>query len=191
MVEHINVRRHGSGNIGLLKYDGRLVWPLGLRDLQPGDLAAKVRNLLEAKAIEGVSQAEQGQVSAGLLKEMRSNLGKLRRLLLRNIKAMAASQYIDAKRFLNDFEEAIQTLGQPDAGHYLNRTFALRGKTVEELVDQMTRHGLTFAPAVAGDEAAYRALHEALAAYSVALRPANENPQEARNTSKLPTYYGR
>jgi hypothetical protein len=188
MLTHINVRGHGSGNLGLLKHGGRFAWPLGLRDLQPADSARDVRNLLKTKAIEAVRQAESGEVSAGLLKDLRHNVGKLRRLLVRNITALSTGRYIEAKRFLNHFDEAIQALGQTDAGHTFDRTYTARGKTVEQLVDHMARHGLTFAPAVLGEEAAYRALHEALAAYSIALRPANDNRQEARSTSKLPTY---
>jgi hypothetical protein len=34
----------------------------------------------------------------------------------------------------------------------------------------MTKHGLKFAPAVAGDETAYEGLHRALAVYNVAAR---------------------
>jgi hypothetical protein len=191
MLTHINVRGHGSGNFGLLKHGGRFAWPLGLGDLQPAGLARKVRNVLETKAIEAVRQAESGEVSPGLLKDLRNNVGKLRRLLVRNISAVSTGRYIEAKRFLNHFDEATQALGQADAGHYFDRTYAARGKTVAQLVDHMARHGLTFAPAVLGEEAPYRALHEALAAYSVALRPANDSRQEARSKSKLPTYYPR
>jgi hypothetical protein len=41
---------------------------------------------------------------------------------------------------------------------------------VPELVEHMTKEGLEFAPAVAGDEAAYLSLHRALATYDVAAR---------------------
>jgi hypothetical protein len=41
---------------------------------------------------------------------------------------------------------------------------------VGELVNHMTRQGLRFAPATAGDEAAYLAVQRALAEYDVAAR---------------------
>ena len=39
------------------------------------------------------------------------------------------------------------------------------GKTVAELIKNMTADGLRFAPATQGDDGAYRALHNALNAY--------------------------
>ena len=43
-----------------------------------------------------------------------------------------------------------------------------------DLLDYMTKNGLQFAPAVAGEEAAYVALHRALAAYSAGANLAAE-----------------
>ena len=45
---------------------------------------------------------------------------------------------------------------------------AAKGKTVPDLVSYMKNKGLSFAPAVAGQEPAYAALHQALAAYDLA-----------------------
>ena len=49
---------------------------------------------------------------------------------------------------------------------------ARRRWTVEELVDHMTKEGLTFAPAAPGQEAAYRAVYPALRAYEAGLQMA-------------------
>ena len=61
-----------------------------------------------------------------------------------------------------------KVLEKPDAGHYLTGKYAAKGKSVQAVVKYMTQQGLLFAPAIAGDEAAYTALHRALATYDVA-----------------------
>jgi hypothetical protein len=55
-------------------------------------------------------------------------------------------------------------------GDHFTGKFALKVKTVPELVALMTQQGLQFAPAVPGDQPAYAALHQALANYSVAVQ---------------------
>jgi hypothetical protein len=50
--------------------------------------------------------------------------------------------------------------------------YVAKGKTVRELVRHLTTHGLRFAPATEGREAAYLAVHRALAAYHVGAQAA-------------------
>jgi hypothetical protein len=59
-------------------------------------------------------------------------------------------------------------LEKPHAGNYFTGKFSARGKTVGELIQNMSRQGLRFAPAVAGDEGAYENLHRYLVVYDVA-----------------------
>ena len=72
---------------------------------------------------------------------------------------------------VNAFEPAITALQQRDVGNYFTGKYALKAKTVPELIKQMSERGLQFAPALPGDEPAYAALHQALAAYDTASRP--------------------
>ena len=65
-------------------------------------------------------------------------------------------------------KEALKLLEKPHAGYYFSGKFSARGKTVAELIQHMSYQGLRFAPAVAGDEAAYENLHRALVVYDVA-----------------------
>jgi hypothetical protein len=51
----------------------------------------------------------------------------------------------------------------------LNRTYAASGKNVAELVQHMAKLNLRFAPALEGDEQAYKVLHQALAKSDVAV----------------------
>jgi hypothetical protein len=170
ILKQINVvGAKGKGNIGLLRNDGQLTWPLGLRDLEPVDESREIRRNLDRWAQRAVKQAANGEVDAGLIKDMRANVQKLHRLLARNVNDLPTSQYIEAKRFLNNFDDAVKSLESSDVANYFNQTWMAKGKTVKDLVSYMDEKGLSFAPAVSGDEAAYQALYSALAAYDISL----------------------
>ena len=170
-LKQINiVDAKGKGNIGLLRNDGRLTWPPGLQELEPVDETQAIRRNLDALARRAVQQAANGEVDAGVLKDLRSKVQKLHRLLGKNVNDLPTSQYIEAKRYLNNFDDAVKGLASPNVANYFNQTWMAKGKTVQDLVDYMVNKGLTFAPAVSGDEGAYQALYSALAAYDLALR---------------------
>jgi hypothetical protein len=168
ILKQINVVGAGRGNIGLLRNEGQLTWPLGLRDLKPTDLAHAIRITLEKKAFIAVRQAANGEVDTGLLKDLAANIKKLHKLLARNVNELPTNQYLEAKRYLNNLDEAITALASPDVANYFNGTWVAKGKTIQDLVSYMTNQGLDFAPGVSGDEAAYQALYSALAAYDLA-----------------------
>jgi hypothetical protein len=90
--------------------------------------------------------------------------------LASKIEEISAPEYIRAKRLLDELDDAVKVLGQPDAGNYFNQTYVPQGRTVAQLVQSMTRRDLRFAPAVPGDEAAYLVLQRALAEYDRAVR---------------------
>jgi hypothetical protein len=73
---------------------------------------------------------------------------------------------------LDDLQAAVRTVRQPDAAKYLDTPHA---KTIRELADFMIEKDLRFAPAVAGDEAAYLKLYQQLAAYDIIANRAAEN----------------
>jgi hypothetical protein len=121
------------------------------------------REIVNALAPKMVQQAKEGQ-AIDLLR-LASAVAKLQEELHARIAGVASPDYIRAKRFLTQLDDAIKLLRQPDAGNYFNQVYAARGKTVAELVRNMTQLDLRFAPAVQGDEPAYHSLHQALAAY--------------------------
>jgi hypothetical protein len=159
-LRHINVSR-GPGNIALLKDEGRLTWPAALA----GAAFQGARQRLTAQALEAVRQAGSfGRVDSGIVRQMTDDLSQLRQLLRQNAKELPFQPYAEARDFLQRFDDAVVALGQPDAADYFNGTYDLKAQTVLGLVTQMTDKGLRFAPAVPGDETAYAALREALAA---------------------------
>ena len=167
MLKHINVTGKDGGNIGLLKNDGRLAWPVALT----GEDLKQERQRLGELAGAAVEQAKfKNSVDAGTLKQMQLDVEKLHKQLSRNVGDLPTAQYIEARRFLNHFDDALKVLGGANPGNYVTRKWSAKGKTVGDLVQNMLDTGLQFAPAVSGDEAAYVALHRALAAFDIALQ---------------------
>jgi hypothetical protein len=172
-LRHINVTR-GPGNVALLKDQGRLTWPAALA----GATFQELRDRLAARALEAVRQADRGgRVDPGALRQMADDADRLRTLLRQNAKEFSFQPYIEAHKFLDQFDSALVALGQPDAAGYFNGAYDLKAQTVLGLVRQMTDRGLRFAPAVPGDEAAYATLRDALAACD---RAAAKPPTAAR-----------
>ncbi len=169
-VKRINISAGKTpGNVGLLRNEGKLSWPLAFRSLKPAQRADELRQQISALLPEVINQAVNGKVDAASLKELSRASDELQTLLGKNVSGVAPGPYMDAKRFLSNLDDGIKLLEQPDAGRYFTAKYTAQGKTAQQLVDYMTRTGLFFAPAVAGDEAAYVAVYSALAAYDRAL----------------------
>jgi hypothetical protein len=163
-LKHINVTT-GAGNIGLLKNEGRLNWPVAL----VGSEFKEPRDRISSLAQAAIRQAEfNGQVDSGTLTQLSSDVDSLHKQLRKNGGDLPFAVYTEAKTFLNGLDDAIAALRQRDVGNHFTGKLALKAKTIPELVEHMTKQGLQFAPAVPGDESAYVALHQALANYDVA-----------------------
>jgi hypothetical protein len=160
VLRHINMSP-GIGNPGLLRNEGRLHWPLTLQ----GDDFKSQRELLNSLAPEAVRQAVNGRVDPGSLKDMVDSVTKMRQTLAANIKDLTPNQYIEANRFLSQFDDALKILGRPDAGDLIRPQLAGKSTSVADLLKYMGDKGLVFAPAVTGDESFYQAIHRALVAY--------------------------
>jgi hypothetical protein len=162
VLDRINVTAGRSGgHVGVLKNGGRLHWPAALS----GKVYQAEREELADLTLTAVQQVRSGAVNAALLKEMIRTVDRFQKDLARRATNLPPTQYREAKRFLTDLDDALTALRQPDAGEYFTGKYIAKGKTIPELVQHMTRQGLRFAPAVAGDEAAYAALHRALVTY--------------------------
>ncbi len=163
VLKHINVTK-SIGNLGLLRKGGQFTWPAALQDI----LDAGERQQTELQAQVLVQKAGAGTVPDKLLKHLQKNMDSAREKLTQKINDVPPVQYIEAKRFLNDFNDALLALKSGEASsQFAFQKWIAGGKTVQELVDYMVKSGLKFAPAVSGDEASYQALHSALAPFDV------------------------
>src|SRR5262249_52445113 len=116
-------------------------------------------------------QAANAQVDPDTLSDLRKEIDTVRDRLTKSVNEFRQIPYMDAKRFLNEFDDALTALENGDAAAYLDfqSKFGSGGKTVQQLVRYRAANGLHFAPATKGDEAAYQALHDALVGWSVAV----------------------
>jgi hypothetical protein len=161
-LKHVNVTR-GPGSMALLKNGGRLNWPTALL----GPVFQEPRERLAARASEAFrDQGSDGQVDPATIRQMADDVNQLRQRLRQNVGALDFYPYTEAKAFLKSFDDALVALQQPDAARHFDGQYALKAQTVLGLVKHMAENGLRFAPALPGDEAAYRALHQVIFAYS-------------------------
>jgi hypothetical protein len=161
VVARINVTSGRGGHLGLVKEGGRLHWPLALTD----EGLREERQQLDSLLSEALATVTSRPVERDALAQMQRLSDRLQRNLGARARNLPPGQYVEARQFLTDIDEAIKALQHPDAGAYLTRKLSPHGQTVRELVRSMTRQGLRFAPAVRGDEPAYLALHRALVRY--------------------------
>src|SRR5262249_30250144 len=148
-------------------------WPLALQ----GEAYQEEVRRLNQRAAEAVKLAEfKGQVDAGTIRDMMDDVRKLRAKVGANINDLTPSQHIEASRFLNQLDDALRALQQPDVADYLGQKYMAQGKTVGDLLEFMMRKGLSFAPAVSGDEGAYQALHNYLVGFAGSLQHGQQAP---------------
>jgi hypothetical protein len=162
-LKSINVTNGANGgSLGVIRDNGRLHWPLELT----GTPYQAERQRLDDLAAKAYSQAVSGAVDPSILQEMTSTVDSLQTRLRRNVADVSPSDYMKARRYLSDLDNAIRVLQDPNVSKYAGGKLAAKGGTVSDLVTEMSSKGLRFAPAVAGDEGAYVALHRALVSYA-------------------------
>jgi hypothetical protein len=159
---HINVTTGlNAEGIGLLKDGGKLHWPLALNDAPYDADRKRMDELMDA----AVKQAQGSGVDGGTLRAMKTTIANMRDAVKNDLDDLTPSDEIKAKRYLNELDNTVRALQDPDVARYLSHNYSARGATVADLVEQMNRQGLKFAPAVSGDEGAYVALHRAMVDY--------------------------
>jgi hypothetical protein len=169
VLRHINYSPGGSGRHAGLIRGGKLTWPSLLLwvDFQ------KEREILDAEIENMVRQLQyNSRVDTADLEKARAAIGQLKEKLPNVAKAASpeamATQFHPAKDYLRDLGKAIELLEQKDAACYVLEDYALKGRTVSDLVRHMTNKGLRFEAALPADRGEYVALHRALAEFSSA-----------------------
>jgi hypothetical protein len=158
----INVTGGTNGNVGLLKDGGKLTWPEGFHDARFDEPRKRLtRNI--ALAVQTLKDGD--AVRPDLITDIRGDAKTIAQTLDDTANDLSPPQYIEARRFLRRLDAGITALADPRVVNYFNNNWRARGKNVAELVTHMTNNGLLFAPASPGDEAAYRAVFQALRAY--------------------------
>jgi hypothetical protein len=175
-LNHINTTSGTTaGSIGLIRDGGKLTWPLTLKGSDFGSDRSKMDELA-AKALE---EASRGAVQAETIQAMTSTLDGLRETLRQKVEEMSLSDHMAARRYLNELENTISALQDPNVSKQVSRSWA-KSASVSELVDQMTRQGIRFAAATAGDEPSYSSLYQSFVAFTSGLSQlrAQKQPQD-------------
>jgi hypothetical protein len=149
-----------SGPAGTLRRLDQVYWPFVLR----GPTQAKLDDLLKqvrANAARGTHGIELWQEARKATQQL---LDELRRKFHRG--ESVGGEYLKGKRVLDSLDSALAMIDQADVQRFCGDGFSVEARTVEELLEQMARRGLSFAPAPPGTEAAYHALHRALVQYA-------------------------
>jgi hypothetical protein len=166
VLKHINVTTGTTyGGIGLLREDGKLTWPYSLSQSDFDSARKQLDELLP----QAVKEARSDRVSPQLLNKIHSEQTKLARILDVQAANMTPSDFTEASRYLRELKSSVRVLQQSDVARYFRPAWTPKGATVGELVQQMTREGLRFAPAVSGDESYYTTLHRALVDYDMSV----------------------
>jgi hypothetical protein len=167
ILSRINVTDGTSFGQGILREGPTLTWPDAIKSNRVFDAGRKRMDGLMSEAIQ---QSMAGKrVEAKLTNELRSALADMQKTLEAGVQDLTPTHWIQARRYLNILQETIRTLERPTAANYATGKWAARGDTATELVMNLTRDGLTFAPAAPGSESAYNSLFQSLTQYDRAL----------------------
>lgn len=160
-LRHINVTGASqSGSLGVLANGGKVDWPLVLR--------GKTQKSLDKLLPQAVSATVDGTLDPDLYRSVKKELAQLTEEHRKKFhrEEIDGGEYLTGKRFLDSLDGAVKLLDQPTSRQVLDGSLKATGRDVPELVLNMTKKGLQFAPATPGDEAPYFGLFNAMVSYA-------------------------
>jgi hypothetical protein len=162
-LDHINLTVGGSrANIGLLRNNAELLWPLPLQQ----EVFKEPREKLNSLIRDAYKSAANGtKPDNATISDLRHNYDKLEKTLLSNVDQLTPGEYIEAKRYVNDVNRAIDALKSTSVSRLLDGSWKSKAHNVAELVQFMRENGLWFAAATPRDTAAYVSLYNSLASF--------------------------
>jgi hypothetical protein len=169
-LKHINLTSPGTaGNVGMLKDATKLSWPEALQDSGYD----KERKRFSRNLVSAVATLKDGEpLPDSTLKDIRTDYKTINDKLNEAADELTPALYIDARRFLNQLNQAVRALGDKNVGNFFNKNWTPKGKNVAELVSHLSKEGLNFAPATPGDQAAYQALYLGMRQFEAGLATA-------------------
>ena len=168
VLNRLNITKNTFG-LGILRDDGRVPWPTALLD----KMTEEQRRDFDKQFRELVKGAYKGKLDVATLNRVRTEMDQMREELVKRVNDVPTAQYMDAKRFLQEFHEASIALEKGEAPLQAEfQRFIEGGRSVQEVADYMVKSGLRFGPATGNDEPAYRAIHSAMATYDIAMNSA-------------------
>lgn len=171
LMQHIKVTgSYDTARLLLLRDGGRIEWPESLQ----AHAFAPARMSLEGRTGDAARRLRSdGSVPADVVRGLRAGVRSLDADWRQNTAELSPVEYVEARRFIDRLQDAVQAVADPGAPRPLVGSWNPVGRTVAELVAHLRAGGLVFAPGAVGDDAAYRALYDAL-------RSADTTPSEGR-----------
>jgi hypothetical protein len=152
-----------AGNLDMFSRGAQgLEWPLALQAPNFKEDRDSITSLT-ADAIRQAGSA--GKIEFGIITNLRSAVDRMAESLRGQVDDLTPTDYMQAKRFLQDLSKSARALGDPNAAQVLAGKWKPRAATVSELITAMSKQGLQFAPVTPGNEAAYNTAYQALRAY--------------------------
>jgi hypothetical protein len=163
VVQHINVTGGTTfAGIGIFKEGGKLTWPFALKQPLYKDERAKIDMLVTV----AVQQAPSGEVSVEVLNQLKTAVDQLADTVDgAAVQDMTPTDVVLSTRFVRDLRQGMKVLQSNDVAKYFSPKGTAQGRTVDELLGHMIDNGLTFAPAVSGDQQYYTVLHYNMVTY--------------------------
>lgn len=162
-TEHINLTVGGTrANVGLLRNNAELQWPLPLQR----ELFKDPRDKINALMRDAYRSASTGnKPDSSTISDLRHSYNKLKTTVSSNIDLLTPDEYIEANRYLSDLDRALVALKSTNALRFLDGSWKSKVHNVAELVKFMSENGLWFASATPKDTAAYVSLYNSLASF--------------------------
>lgn len=173
-LDHINPTVGGTrANIGLLRNNAELLWPLSLQR----ELFKEPREKINSLMRDAYKSAANGnKPDNATISDLRHNYNKLKETLSSNVDQLTPDEYIEANKYVNDVNRAIDALKSASVSRFLDGSWKTKVHNVAELVQFMRENGLWFAEATPRDRAAYVSLYNSLASFDRGMqRFAREN----------------
>jgi len=145
-LRQLNITYGANGNLGILKNKGQFSWPLALLDDKL--IPKEQREDVQIQAEQLVKKALTDFQDPNLYKDLKANINSIRDKLESRVLTMDMPLYMQAKRFLDNFDDALLALSSPTMGatymKYLE--FTKGGKTLPELVNYIRTAGCPSPP---------------------------------------------
>ena len=169
VLRHLNVKPSGQDTYSLGILRDKITLPSALLDLMPDEDRQKLEERASALSKAALVGKE---ADRAMLKDFKLQIADTLDKLIKKANTFGTPEYMEAKRFLADLENARVAIDRGSANvqvAYQQMVSKNEIETVNQLIKTMIDRGWQFAPATQADEAAYRALHSALVQYDVAL----------------------
>jgi len=165
-VNHLNVTTTGDsvGSNEMFR-NQEPEWPIALLD----DRFATLRKSFNENVSGMVSAQKMGRVDVVKSNNATKNIAAMRELLFTMRFDLSFTNYAQGLEAITKLGNTVTTLSQPGAKGFLNGTLSAQGNTVGELIDHMTKNGLTFAAATTGWERIYVAFYQQLVTYEISM----------------------